>query len=171
MNLPGLLASWRGKLARLTPWQGVLVAVLVVLGVASLWISVMVFEAGILSVSVAGDCIPGEQIHFAVPGILLWTLMPVVVPEEARVEMAADAQCWLPVTRAALAELQSCPDFVLASVETPAERVRVEKRGRHLLFQIDADEVSIRAKVPLRALGMALRDLAPRAFPSCRPIT
>jgi hypothetical protein len=161
MRLSARLRSGREKLARLTPWQSVLLAVLVVLVVASLWISVKVFEGGILSVSVAGDCIPGGRIQFAVPGFLLWTLMPVVVPEDARVEMAEHAHCWMPITRVALAELQRCPDFVLASVETPAERVRVEKRGRHLLFLIDADEVDIRAKIPLGSLRLMLQSLAP----------
>jgi hypothetical protein len=169
MSRPGFLASVREKLARLTPGQGALLAVLAVLVIASLWISVQIFEGGLLSVSVAGECIPGGRVQFAVPGFLLWTVMPAVIPEEARAEMADHAHHWLPVTRVALAELARCPDFVLASVETPAEYVRVEKRGRHLLFQVDADEMKIRAKVPLRSLGLMFQCLAPGGG-GCRPV-
>ena len=170
MKIREWIAALRGKLSRLTPWQGVLLGVLVLLVVASLWISAKVYEGGLLSVSVAGDCIPGGRIYFAVPGALFWPLMPMVVPEEARVEMAAQAECWLPMARLALDELQRCPDFVLASVETPAEVVRVEKRGRHLLFLVDVDEMNIRAKVPLGSLRLMLQGLTPGAA-GCRPVT
>jgi hypothetical protein len=133
-----------------------LVAGWITIGVV-IWI--WIFQCGLITCSVESESIPGGRLTVSVPGAISWALIP-LVPDHVWRECAAEAEDWLPATRAMIEELAEAPDFVLVSVSTPDERVLVAKRGRHLQVQVADPKVEIRCQVPLRAVKVALTRIA-----------
>jgi hypothetical protein len=143
---------------QLTPLRlvlGTLLAGWVVFGVV-IW--VWIIQSGMISVAIESDAIPGGHVTVSVPGAITWAVLP-LVPDHVWRECAAEAEDWLPATRALIDELAEAPDFVLVSVSTPDERVFVAKRGRHLYLEVEDPSAEIQCQVPLGAVKVALTRL------------
>jgi len=140
---------------KLTPLRIALAALVVSwIGMAlAFWLWIL--PAGVITVQVESDTIPGGKIELAMPGILTLALLP-FVPDQVWEEAASDAREWLPASRAALSELRQSPDFVLVSVHTCQETVRVAKEGRHLQIHVSDPTVEVRCRIPIAILDFAL---------------
>ena len=76
--------------------------------------------------------------------------------DEARVELGP----WWPAVQAAWTEFERAPDFVLVEVVSSGERVRIEKKRKHLLIQIGTDHVeTINVSIPLKTIRKLARRL------------
>jgi hypothetical protein len=122
-----------------------------------LWI----LPAGVITVRVQSDTIPGGKVQFSMPGVLSLALLP-FVPDEVWEEAAADARDWLPASRAVLRELRQAPDFVLASVHTCKESVHVAKEGQNLQVHVSDPTVEVRCQVPIAVLDLVLSKIGGR---------
>jgi hypothetical protein len=68
----------------------------------------------------------------------------------------------LPAILAGARELERLPDFVLVEVESPRERVKVQKRGDYLVIDVDSDDETVHLSVPIRTVHDTLAGLAAR---------
>lgn len=133
----------------------ILTSILALLVASSIWITYTVVSFGFLSVKVHDEDI---DLSFHIPAAVVMVIMP-FVPDEILREAVEEVNEAAPVARAFIAEISRCPDFVIVSVDSDEERVRVHKKGRHLLVEVDDGESSVRVKMPLKAAGYVMSRL------------
>ena len=68
----------------------------------------------------------------------------------------------LSAVRAGVEELERTEDFVLVDVTSSDESVRIEKRGKRLLINVDGDDGRFRVAIPLGTVRSALRKMDSR---------
>jgi hypothetical protein len=146
---------------RLTPLRVAIAALVASWMAMALVFWLWILPAGVITVRVQSDTIPGGKVQFSMPGVLSLALLP-FVPDEVWEEAAADARDWLPASRAVLRELRQAPDFVLASVHTCKESVHVAKEGQNLQVHVSDPTVEVRCQVPIAVLDLVLSKIGGR---------
>ncbi len=129
--------------------------VLALLVGSSIWITYTVASFGLLSVKIHDDDV---DLSIQMPAAVVMLVMP-FVPDEVLREAVDEINEAAPVARAFIAEISRCPDFVIVSVDSDDERVKVRKKGRHLLVEVDDGESSVRVKMPLKAADYVMSRL------------
>ncbi|MBM3316353.1 MAG: hypothetical protein FJY75_00730 [Candidatus Eisenbacteria bacterium] len=128
----------------------------VVLGVA-------VQRAGMIEIDVRATSPEGCEIRgLRLPGCLVHGVLrcmprsriPAAYQEFASTALRRDA------LRGIRRALDRCPDGVLVEVESSDDKVRIEKRGRHLIVVADTPDEAVRVQVPMAAVGALLEHAA-----------
>jgi hypothetical protein len=64
------------------------------------------------------------------------------------------------VFQAATNELVNCPDGPLVEVDSPRDKVLIEKRGANLIIDVKSDHEKVFLQIPIQASGKAIAQLA-----------
>ena len=62
--------------------------------------------------------------------------------------------------QAATGELLNCPDGPLVEVDSPRDKVRIEKRGTNLIVDVKSDKEKVFLQIPIEATGKTIAQLA-----------
>ena len=84
------------------------------------------------------------------------------MPDDVLEEATAEIKPFLPALLAASEELQDLPDFVLVEMQNSRERVRIEKRGESVLFDLESEHESIHLSIPVETIHSVLLTLGSR---------
>ncbi len=115
----------------------------------------LLYGSGALSVEVEEKG-GGDSVRLSLPGGVVLALAR-LVPGPALSGIPDEARRALPALASVCRELERVPDAVFLSVESPGERVSVEKRAGELLIHADTAEERVRVAIPLRALSRIAR--------------
>ncbi len=135
-----------------------------VLGTAALAGAYVVHE-GAVRVAVDEGSAGGKHIRLLLPA----ALVPVglkFVPDEKLRQAAAQARPWLPAVRAASQELARLPDADLLEVRDTGDHVRLSKRGRLLVLDVESTRETVHVSFPLKTLDQLARRLESLGPPS-----
>ena len=135
-----------------------------VLGTAALAGAYVVHE-GAVRIAVDERSAGGQHIHLLLPA----ALVPVglkFVPDEKLRQAAAPARPWLPAVRAASQELGRLPDADLLEVRDTRDHVRLSKRGRLLVLDVESTRETVHISFPLKTLDQVARRLESLGPPS-----
>jgi hypothetical protein len=134
--------------------------VLLVLVAAGVTLGIVVHRAGVLVVEVTPtDGCHGDRVSLRLPGALV-AGAALFVPERALCEARADLRRWGPVALQALHQLGRAPDCELVRVDGPRECVRIAKRDRCLVVDVEDGEETVHLIVPLATAKAVLQRLA-----------
>lgn len=122
------------------------ILVLVVLGAA---LALSVHRAGMLEVDVRakgpGGCdVTGIRVPAALAHVAL-----VFIPDHAFGHACEEMRRWVPLISEGCSQLSKCPDFTLVEVRSRDEWVRIRKRGRTLVIDVDSDCERVHISVPI----------------------
>jgi hypothetical protein len=131
-----------------------------------------VYDMGAVSIRVKSKSPQGENVCLILPAaaapVAVW-----LTPKEKLREAAKEAGPYMPAVLAATDELARCPDFTLVEVNSPHEKVRISKKGSHLVIDVDDANETVHVSVPLGAarlvasqLGSVSREKASEESPS-----
>ena len=132
--------------------SSILAGMLPAAAVAALVGGAVVYDMGAVRVSVDEKGKDGTSIHLVVPAALVSAGIHLVPDRELRKaapEMGDEMRQWLPVLRAAAAELQNCPDGSLVTVTGPGEKVEITLHHRTLIVHVDSEDETVQVTVPL----------------------
>jgi hypothetical protein len=115
-----------------------------------------VYHAGSIAVDVQDRdtdfrlAVPAAVVHLAV----------MLTPASMIREATREAEPYFPAIAAGWQEFERTPDFVLVSVESPRETVRVEKRGDRILVLVEGQDGSrVNVAIPLRTVRALISKL------------
>ena len=134
------------------------------LGTAALAGAYVVHE-GAVRIAVDERSAGGKHIRLLLPA----ALMPVglkFVPDEKLRQAAAPARPWLPAVRAASQELGRLPDADLLEVRDTRDHVRLSKRGRLLVLDVESTRETVHISFPVKTLEQVAQQLASLGPPS-----
>lgn len=140
------------------------VALLVLVGTVVL-AGAVAFSAGAVHVRVHEKKAGGDNINLILPAAAV-PLGLRLMPAEKRAEVAAQFGPWAPVIREAALELARAPDATLVEVISPREHVRIEKRGGSLILDVDSEDETVHASVPLSLIADVVTQLEPGTPPT-----
>jgi hypothetical protein len=153
--------------------SSVISAMLPAAAIAAIVGAAVVYDMGAVRVSVDEKGRDGSSFHLIVPAAVVAAgihLVPKCQLREAGPEVRDAMRQWLPVLRAAAAELRNCPDGSLVTVDGPDERVEVTLRHRTLVVHVDSEDETVQVTVPLglveSAAGWLERAVPPPAHAS-----
>ncbi len=139
------------------PFWLVFGGVLLVLMVAGVAAAVSVHRAGMLEVDIhCAESGGPDIVGLKIPGALVLAVMG-LMPDETFHAASQDLRRWGPLVREACHQIGDAPDFVLVRVDSPDERVCVEKRGRNLIVDVQGDGEDVHVVVPLSTVGAILK--------------
>jgi len=81
------------------------------------------------------------------------------LPDQVRDYVQNEMLEWGPAVCAAYAELETCPDATLISVESREESIRVIMRGGAVVVDVATDDERVRVAVPVTMVGDVLERL------------
>jgi hypothetical protein len=114
---------------------------------------------GMVNVKVAEKQPNGTHFHVIAPALLA-PIAVRVAPRQALAEAAQQIQPHLPEIQAALDGLGETGDVVLVEVRGPDEYVEVQKAGRSILVDVDAEGETVHVSAPIRAIASTVNQLA-----------
>ena len=125
-------------------------------------------RAGTIVVHVDEHRPGGDRVHIQVPGALAEVALQ-FLPDVMCVEAADHYDEWAPIVEAACSELSSCPDGVFVEASGPREHVRIMKKGRSIVVNVDSDDETVHIVMPLRIVSTVLSkfDGAGRGIRGC----
>lgn len=137
----------------------ILVAMLVVFTGTAAALAATVAVTGFAHVEV--DDPESGSISVPVPALAVdaaLAVASVAIPAEEKARMRRDIEPYRPLLAALANELERCPDATLVEVESPRESVRIEKRGRNLVVDVDdrAGDTRVHVTLPMRTMKRAL---------------
>ena len=101
---------------------GIFAVVVLAAGAATAaWLT---YDYGTVELDVRSSGSGGSDVSLRFPGALV-RIAAEFIPAEARHESAREIANWLPVARAAVAELSRCPDAHLVDVRSHGDTVRI----------------------------------------------
>ena len=118
-----------------------------------------VYDMGAVYVSVKGKKPGSENIRLILPG----AVAPVGVwlaPKAQLRKGLKDAEPYLPAIQAAAVEIAACPDTTLIEVVGRKEKVRIAKKGGHLVIDVDDTNETVHVSVPLETVRLVGAQLA-----------
>jgi hypothetical protein len=124
-----------------------------------------VVHEGAVRVAVDEQKPNGQHIHLWVPAAVI-PLGIKFVPEEKLREVSAQARPWLPAIQAASEELDRLPDSDLVEVRDAREHVRITKRGRVLVIDVESPGETVHVSLPLKTVNRLARQLESLEPPS-----
>lgn len=134
---------------------GVLWGVPILLAAGMAW---WVHSAGTVTVEVTEHRAGGSDVRIHIPGALaqacLW-----LVPDAALAEVDRDVRRAGPasdVIRALSRELKNCPDAVFVDVASVDETVRLAKKDRYLVVNVDSADETVHIRVPIAIVASAM---------------
>lgn len=130
-------------------------AIVAVYLVSAAVIGIAVYRAGVFVVQVEPKRPGGDEVHVRMPAVLAQAALR-FVPDRILTEPAREVREWMPLVRAVSAELSKSPDGVLLEIRSPEEQVRVVKKGRRLLIDVDGAEERVHVVMPLALVGTVL---------------
>ena len=113
------------------------------------------------AVRIAVDQRPAGEKHIRL--LLPAALVPLglkFVPDEKLREAVAQARPWLPAVRAASQELGRLPDADLLEVQDTRDHVRLSKRGRLLVLDVESTCETVHISFPVKTLEQVAQRLA-----------
>ncbi len=134
------------------------------LGTAAL-AGALAYREGAVIVNVTEHRPEGERVNLFLPAAPMSLAMK-FVPDDRLPQLPPQIRSALPASVAAARHLEAVPDFVLVEVEEAFESVRIEKRGRKLVVDVDSPEESVYVEIPLRTIARVVGEveLAQRQF-------
>lgn len=127
----------------------------------------LAFRQGVVTIRVNESGADGRQVNLFLPAAVV-PLALRMVPAHHFGQIPPEARRLLPAVREAARRAADLPDFVLAEVDSPRERVRIEKKGNRLLVRVEERDEEVFVAVPLRTLASTLRELERAAAPNAR---
>lgn len=112
-------------------------------------LALCIHSLGSIEVSMKGHGCGGDDIELRIPGALAQAAL-MLTPDDFICDGRKAMLDKAPLASALCRALRDTPDFVLVEVETPDERVRVEKRGRELFIDVNGPDETVRVRVPVR---------------------
>lgn len=126
-------------------------AVIVAVGASIMGTAAIVtYDAGAVRVSVVEKKSHGTNVHLIVPAVLVPMVLE-FVPSHNFHRQSEETRKWLPIVKAAMRELDRCPDATLMQVTSSDENVNISKRGNSLSIDVDdpGETVHVSFPVPL----------------------
>jgi len=128
---------------------GSLVLLMLCIGVA---LAVTVHQAGVIAIDIRCHGNGGSEIHnLRIPGFLVNQALE-FIPDRALRQAHREMARLHPMMREAFRTLRKLPDFELVRVESADEQVRIVKRGRDLVIDVEDDRETVHLTVPLATL-------------------
>ena len=93
-----------------------------------------------------------KSIHFAIPvplNVVNWA-MHLSPQQEWRKEIPQEVLKNKDAIIKALQELKDCENATLIKVDTPKEKVLIEKRGDSIYLDVDAEDAHVKVTIPIR---------------------
>jgi hypothetical protein len=118
----------------------------------------MAFSEGAITVQVNDHRREGRNVNLFLPAAVVPVALR-MVPAHHFGEIPPQARRLLPAVREAMRRAADLPDFVLVEVDSPRERVRIEKKGSRLLIHVEERNEEVFVAVPLRTLARTLREI------------
>lgn len=118
----------------------------------------LAYSEGAVIVSVSEHGPDGDHLNLFLPAAPMPLAMK-CIPENHYPQLPPEARAALPGVVAAAYHLKRVPDFVLAEIEDAPEQVRIEKRGRKLIVEVQSPDESVYVEIPLRTIARAVREL------------
>lgn len=110
-----------------------------------------VASSGVIAIDVQERGPGGDDISLRIP---VWLVGPAIdiLPSAAWAfgQEGPGNNRWYPMADALFREIERCPDAVLVSVDSPAERVRIEKKRGMIIVEVDDSGDHVRVAVPAR---------------------
>lgn len=125
---------------------------------AALVAGMMAFSEGAITVQVTDHRREGHNVSLFLPGAVVPTALR-MVPAHHFGQIPPEARTVLPAVREAIRRAAGLPDFVIVEVDSPRERVRIEKKGNRLLIHVEERDEEVFVAVPLRTLARTLREI------------
>lgn len=117
-----------------------------------------VYDMGAVSVRVQEKNPGGDNIRLILPAaaapVGVW-----LAPKAKLRKVKEKAGPYLPALRIAAAELERMPDFTLVEVTSAREKVHIQKRGGHLVIDVDDVNETVHVSVPLKAARVVAAQL------------
>jgi len=112
--------------------------------------AIVTYDAGAVRVSVVEKKSHGTNVHVIVPAVLVPAVLEFVPSHNFHMK-SGETRKWLPAVKAALRELDRCPDATLVQVTSPGENVNISKRGDSIYIDVDdpGETVHVSFPVPL----------------------
>jgi hypothetical protein len=117
-----------------------------------------VFHAGTAIVSVHEKKPNGTRLWLPVPVGLVDTALQ-FVPRSDLPRLDPEAQRWLPVAHAVVAEMERAPDAVFVEVVSPDEHVVIAKRNGRLVVEVESRHEDVRISLPAGAVAALLGEM------------
>lgn len=118
----------------------------------------MAFSEGAITVQVNDRTGKGPNVNLFLPAAVVPTALR-MVPAHHFGQIPPEARRVLPAVREAMRRAADLPDFVLVEVDSPRERVRIEKKGNRLLLHVEERDEEVFVAVPLRTIASTLREI------------
>jgi len=110
--------------------------------------AIVTYDAGAVRVSVVEKKSHGTNFHLMVPAMLVPTALDFVPSHDLHLH-DRDTRQWLPAVKAALRELDRCPDATLVQVTSPGENVNISKRGNSIYIDVDDRNETVHVSFPV----------------------
>lgn len=118
----------------------------------------LAFSEGAITVRVDDRSGEGHRVNLFLPATVVPAALR-MVPAHHFGQIPPEARRLLPAVREAARRAADLPDFVLAEVDSPRERVRIEKKGNRLLVRVEERDEEVFVAVPLRTIARTLREI------------
>lgn len=118
----------------------------------------MAFSEGAITVQVNNHRREGGNVNLFLPAAVVPAALR-MVPAHHFGQIPPEARRMLPAVREAMRSAAHLPDFVLVEVDSPRERVRIEKKGSRLLIHVEERDEEVFVAVPLRTIASTLREI------------
>jgi len=141
----------------------------ILLVVATIYLSFVAFTAwaawsvfvkpGAISVHVHERRFGGDHVVFFVPAFLAnfaIRAIPMSLVSSDLCDQNEEAAKWIPVIRAAAAEIEPYEDLTLVAIDDEDEHVRVVRSGGALRIEVRSPREHVSIKVPARTVRLAL---------------
>ena len=110
--------------------------------------AIVTYDAGAVRVSVMEKKSHGTNFHLLVPAVLVPAALDLVPSHDLNLH-DRDTRQWLPAAKAALRELDRCPDAALVQVTSPGENVNISKRGNSIYIDVDDTNETVHVSFPV----------------------
>lgn len=110
--------------------------------------AIATYNAGAVRVSVVEKRSHGTNIHLMVPAVLVPAALDLVPSRDLHLHNG-DTRQWLPAVKAAMRELDRCPDTTLVQVTSPGENVNISKRGDSIYIDVDDKNETVHVSFPV----------------------
>lgn len=122
--------------------------------------AVIVYREGMIDVNVQEKEPGGTYVHLMVPGALV-RLVLALVPFSENMRPGPEARPYWPLVEAACSGISRSPDGVFVQVDGPDEHVTIEKKGGHLVVDVDDADARVHVSIPVRAVEYVVRRIRP----------
>ncbi|MHB8654089.1 MAG: hypothetical protein ACYDA9_09440 [Terriglobia bacterium] len=120
--------------------------------------AIVTYDAGAVRVSVVEKKSHGTNVHVIVPAVLVPVALDFVPSHHLHLQ-AEETRKWLPAVKAALRELDRCPDATLVQVTSPGENVNISKRGNSLYIDVDDPGETVHVSFPVPVVQAVVQKL------------